>query len=122
MERCKTYTDGFRAQSQKATLLLLIVTARNKMKTAKDVPVEIALAGRLVEASVLLGDENSLKHKLKTLGDVILNSNKIKKPEVHKGLGYIWKSLPSSIIKQAVQSFHNHPECMPLTTGHSCSI
>ena len=90
----------------------LIVTARNKMKTARDVPVEIALAGRLVEASVLLGDEKSLQHNREVLMDSIVSANKINHPEKSKGLGYLWKSLPSTIVKQAVQSFHNHPECM----------
>jgi hypothetical protein len=82
------------------------------MKTAKDVPVEIALAGRLVEASVLLGEEKSLQHNREVLTDAIVSANKVKDPEKTKGLGFIWKSLPSSIVKQAVQSFQNHPECM----------
>jgi len=111
MERARLTTIDFELKIRSHPTAL-IVTARNKMKTAKDVPVEIALAGRLVEASVLLGDENSLKHNWKTLSDVISDSNKIKKPETDNGLGYLWKSLPSSIVRQAVQSFHNHPECM----------
>ena len=90
----------------------LIVTARNKMKNARDVPVEIALAGRLVEASVLLGDEKSLQHNREVLMDTIASANKIKTPKKTKGLGYVWKSIPSTVVKQAVQSFHNHPECM----------
>ena len=48
----------------------LIVTARNKMRTGRKVPMQIALEGRLAETSVLLGDEDSLEHNKTVLETV----------------------------------------------------
>jgi hypothetical protein len=90
----------------------LIVTARNKMRTAKDIPVQIALGGRLVETSVLLGDNESLNHNFEVLKETVIKAQSLQPKAETSELGYIWKSLPANLIKQSISSFRNHPECM----------
>ena len=56
--------------------------------------------------------EESLKNNFGVLKDIIIKANELKSPEESSGLGYLWKSIPSNLIKQAINGFLNHPECM----------
>jgi hypothetical protein len=109
MERAKLTPKefGLRVRSHPTAL---IVTARNKMRTGRKVPMQIALEGRLAETSVLLGDDESLAHNSKVMETVCHEAEK----EIHrteqKNLGYLWKSVSPSIVISAIQSFRNHPE------------
>ena len=99
---------GLRVRSHPASL---IVTARNKMRTGKRVPVMIALEGRLAETSVIHGQDDLLERNreiLKSLVESISHDREVKKSE----LGYLWKSVPSGLIRNTVETFENHPECM----------
>jgi hypothetical protein len=99
---------GLRVRSHPASL---IVTARNKMRTGRKVPMQIALEGRLAETSVLLGDDDTLGRNKRTLEAVCEECEKEVSVEKHK-LGYLWKNVSPSIVTKAVQSFENHPECV----------
>ena len=111
MERAKLTPKefGLRVRSHPTSL---IVTARNKMRTGRKVPMQIALEGRLVETSVLFGDKDSLEHNKAVLETVCSQSDKEKGVQTEPGLGYLWKSVSPSIISTAVQAFENHPECL----------
>ena len=111
MERAKLTPKefGLRVRSHPTSL---IVTARNKMRTGRKVPMQIALEGRLVETSVLIGDKDSLEHNKTVLETVCRQAEKENHVQTEPGLGYIWKSISPSIIAAAVQAFENHPECL----------
>lgn len=110
MERAKlTPKDfGLRVRSHPTSL---IVTARNKMRTGKLVPMQIALEGRLAATTILYGDKDSIDENRHVLASVCMRCQAEAKVQ-ETNLGYLWKNVPSSIITTAIMSFKNHPECM----------
>jgi hypothetical protein len=111
MERAKLTPKefGLRVRSHPTSL---IVTARNKMRTGRKVPMQIALEGRLAETSVLFGDNEVLQHNKKVLEAACTQSEQEVAVRSEPGLGYLWKSVSPGIIMTAVQAFENHPECL----------
>lgn len=103
---------GLRVRSHPAAL---IVTARNKMRTGRKVPIRIALEGRLAETSVVFADNTSIKHNRKVLESLITFCDKEAKvvntnaPDQYLKLGYLWKGVSSRLITSAVTDFLNHP-------------
>lgn len=88
----------------------LIVTARNKMRTGRKVPMQIALEGRLAESSVLLGDDESIAHNRKVL-EVVCQDAESEVGKIEPGdLGYLWKSVSPATVVTMIRSFRNHPE------------
>lgn len=110
MERAKlTPKDfGLRVRSHPTAL---IVTARNKMRTGRTVPMQIALEGRLASTSIVFGDAESVKQNTSVLETVCRECDKVK-TAAPDSLGWLWKSVPASIVKSAVEGFSNHPECL----------
>lgn len=110
MERAKLTPKefGLRVRSHPTSL---IVTARNKMRSGKKVPIQIALEGRLAETSVLLDNDKSFKNNTHVLEEVCAWASKEvsmqKDPK-----GYLWRSVSPSIIMAAVHKFENHPGCL----------
>jgi len=110
MERARlTPKDfGLRVRSHPTAL---IVTARNKMRTGRVVPVQIALQGTLASTSVIFGDPDSVKNNTRVLETICSECNNVQ-PAVEKSLGWLWKNIPPSIVKSGVLNFMNHPECL----------
>ena len=110
MERAKlTPKDfGLRVRSHPTAL---IVTARNKMRTGKLVPMQIALEGRLASTSIVFGDKDSIDQNTHVLASVC-EQCEVEVPGQEMNLGYLWKGVHYSIIISAIRSFKNHPECM----------
>ena len=108
MERAKlTPKDfGLRVRSHPTAL---IVTARNKMRTGRVVPMQIALEGRLASTSIVFGDAESVMHNAEVLQAVCRECDKVR-PAVQDNLGFLWKNVPAGIVTTAVQNFRNHPE------------
>jgi hypothetical protein len=100
---------GLRVRSHPTAL---IVTARNKMRTAREVPVSISLAGRLTETSVIFGGKSELDANHGTLEKAVKESSEAGELDKSCKLGFLWKRVPSQIVRNAVISFQNHPECM----------
>jgi hypothetical protein len=113
MEKAKlTPMDfGLRVRSHPAAL---IVTARNKMRSSREIPVSISLEGRLAETSVVLGNEQIVEHNTLVLEGVVAAARKARETESIE-LGWFWRDVPSEIIKAALEQYQNHPECI-LTT------
>jgi hypothetical protein len=110
MERAKlTPKDfGLRVRSHPTAL---IVTARNKMRTGRVVPIQIALEGRLASTSIVFGDAASVKENSGVLETVCLACDEVSSA-TRDPLGWLWKSVPAAIVKSAVRRFSNHPECL----------
>ncbi len=102
---------GLRVRSHPAAL---IVTARNKMRAAREVPVKIALEGRLAETSVILANPETIAENRSVLETVVTQASAATQAEETE-LGWVWKGIPSAIIKTALENYRNHPECI-LTT------
>ncbi len=98
---------GLRIRSHPTSL---IVTARNKMRTGRKVPMQIALEGRLAETSVLLADEESIAHNKRILEAVCHEAEKETEGKLEQNLGYLWKSVSPAIVVAAIQAFRFHPE------------
>jgi hypothetical protein len=99
---------GLRVRSHPTAL---IVTARNKMRATKEIPVSIALEGRLAETSVLLGNPDSLAENRRVLDALVVAASLVKSPASHS-LGWLWETIPSALVKAAVTGFRHHPECI----------
>ncbi len=89
----------------------LIVTARNKMRTGRDVPVNISLEGRLAETSVVFSDPGEIEHNTSVLERAIISATEYTEAE-DTGAGFLWRGVPSSIVQAAIENYRNHPECM----------
>lgn len=101
---------GLRVRSHPTAL---IVTARNKMRTGRRVPMQIALEGRLAATSVLCGDRASLEHNRRVLEAVCSQAERQVTGQFDQSIGgYLWKSVSPSTITTAIQAFINHPECL----------
>jgi len=106
---------GLRVRTHPAAL---IVTARNKMRTGRKVPIRIALEGRLAETSVVFADDVSVKHNRKILESLVTFCDKEVKvvdtnePDQYLKLGYLWKGVPPRLITSAITEFSNHPACL----------
>ena len=86
----------------------LIVTARNKMRTARSVPRQINLEGRLVETSILLKTPEVVSDNLNALERLLNTISGF--PNSRNGYpGTLYRDVPGSIISRFVDSFINHP-------------
>lgn len=108
MGKARPIDFGLRVRSHPAAL---IVTARNKMRTARDVPVSISLEGRLAETSVICSNEELIRNNIVSLEAVI---KKAASQRTHEPtpLGPLWRGVENDLIKSAIKSFKNHPECI----------
>ena len=88
----------------------LIVTARNKMRTATTVLRKVNLEGRLVETAILLKEPNIVWQNLQSLDALVSNLEKCG-TRVESKLGYLWTKVPADHILQFIDRFHNHPGC-----------
>jgi hypothetical protein len=95
---------GLRVRSHPTAL---IVTARNKMRAAKEIPVSIELEGRLAETSVLLAPTDILDANRRVLTALISAASALKKAELSP-LGPFWRDLPTYLMKTMVKNFQNH--------------
>jgi len=86
----------------------LIVTARNKMRTARSVPRQINLEGRLVETSILLKTPEIVTNNFQALDHLVTSITDT--PASQKDCpGYLYQNIDSSLVIRFVESFINHP-------------
>jgi len=82
------------------------------MRSARDVPVSISLSGRLAETGVVFGGEKELKENWSTLERAVRAASELGERDQSCKLGILWKEVPYTAVRNAVESFQNHPECM----------
>ena len=90
----------------------LIVTARNKMRTATTVIREIDLSGRLIETARLFSDEKKIRINLKLATDLLftLKSDMDTKLSRKVGKTVIYQNVAYNIVYDFIEAFQNHPE------------
>lgn len=86
----------------------LIVTARNKMRSARSVIRQVSLEGRLVETSVLLKTSDVITNNRKALGQLIEKISDTV-PETVGQPGFLYRNIPVPPIKGFLKLFINHP-------------
>lgn len=91
----------------------LLVTARNKMRTATSVSRPITVSGRMIETPRLKGDANTLRENenmcrsfIKTL---VKDSNIPRYENDNFTKAIIWKNVPKAYIIDLVRNFNTHP-------------
>ena len=90
----------------------LIVTARNKMRTATDIPWPISVSGNLLETPrlkaslpILMENEKVFKSFVDSLAE---NGDMLEDVERNKG-HYYWEHVPSDAVAQLLRDFETHP-------------
>lgn len=86
----------------------LIVTARNKMRSARSVIRQVSLEGRLVETSVLLKTSDVITNNRKALRQLIEKISDTV-PETVGQPGFLYRNIPVPPIKDFLKLFINHP-------------
>lgn len=98
---------GLRVRSHPTSL---IVTARNKMRNATNVPHRIALEGRLVETIALPVDESLRKENNEQLKSIL---GKIQESQTttYKRIkqGHFWDFVSFGDVISFIEGFHSHP-------------
>lgn len=102
---------GLKVRSHPAAL---IVTAKNKMRSAQEFVCQIALAGRFAETSRLINDDKVFADNSAVLEAAVKDSDSAAQPEL-TNLGWLWKGVPIEIVEGVVEDFKNAPDCL-LTT------
>ncbi|GJQ60982.1 MAG: endonuclease [Melioribacteraceae bacterium] len=89
----------------------LIVTARNKMRSAKTVVREIDLTGRLIETSRLFTDSEKVIFNLEQAEKLLVQLEKENlKKELRNTNHKFFANVPADFIGDFIEVFHNHPE------------
>lgn len=88
----------------------LIVTARNKMRSAKTIVREIDLTGTLIETSRLFDASDKVNHNLTLVDNLIKRLSQISDRKTIRRQDLIWEKVPYDIVMDFVESFENHPE------------
>ncbi len=88
----------------------LIVTARNKMRTGRNVLRQVDLTGRLVETSVLHGAPEIVSANLKAIGDMAAAAGENGEDgALSVGSGFLWNRVPVAHVLDFLGAFQNHP-------------
>ncbi len=90
----------------------LIVTARNKMRTATDITCPVTVSGHLLETPRLKASLQILAHNEKVFKDFVNslaeNGDRLYDDERTKS-HYYWKHVPSDLISHLLLDFETHP-------------
>jgi hypothetical protein len=89
----------------------LIVTARNKMRSATPVSRPITVSGRLLETPRLRGDKASLdsnEEVFKSFVKQLAETGRRNLEKVEKG-AYFWEDVPKDEIERLLRDFRTHP-------------
>ena len=86
----------------------LIITARNKMRTGRQVSRKIALEGRLVETTVIGSTDQFVSNNFKVFKDMISQLENVTERKEHRH-GFFYENIPVEIVKDFIDGYSNHP-------------
>ena len=88
----------------------LIVTARNKMRTGRNVLRQVDLTGRLVETSVLHANPSAVAGNLAAMGEMVAKAGQSGEEEpLSVGAGHLWRGVAVDHVLDFIDRFDNHP-------------
>jgi hypothetical protein len=99
---------GLKVRSHPDTL---IVTARNKLGSSKELRVRIGLANRFIETARLHRMKRHLQHNFDLLEATVGKLIESKGPPTHwpGSAAYFWSDVPAGTVIDFVTEFRNHP-------------
>lgn len=97
---------GFKVRQDPASL---IVTARNKMRSATPVKRPITVSGRLLETPRLRADASSLKANEAVFREFVEKLPEIGNRTEQERTRYFWKGVSKDEVEQLVREFKTHP-------------
>jgi hypothetical protein len=83
----------------------LIVTARNKMGTGKELPVKVGLAGKLVETTRIRTDREQLGRNRKAGEDLGTAIRRLGHQAEQRPRGLLYKSVPVYLVREFLRVF-----------------
>jgi len=86
----------------------LIVTALNKMRTARTIKVPISVSGRLLETPRLKTSQSTLAANAKAFRLFIAHIDSMDRP-VKTSRGLLWESIPKQLVVDLLRDFDTHP-------------
>lgn len=86
----------------------LIITARNKMRTGRQVSRKIALEGRLVETTVIGSTDQFVSTNFRVFKNMISHLENMTERKEHRH-GFLYGSIPVKIVKDFIDGYSNHP-------------
>ncbi|AGG05894.1 Z1 domain-containing protein [Dehalococcoides mccartyi] len=87
----------------------LIVTARNKMRSATPVKRPITVSGRLLETPRLRADTASLQQNEDSFRDFVNRLPKIGKKVTRGKITHLWEGISKDAVEQLIRDFKTHP-------------
>lgn len=87
----------------------LIVTARNKMRSATFVSRPITISGRLLETPRLRTDANILAANEKAFKEFVRRLSSIGKRMIREDSRYFWSGVSKDEVEQLLRDFKTHP-------------
>jgi hypothetical protein len=87
----------------------LIVTARNKMRSATSVKRPITVSGRLLETPRLRSDATSLQQNEEAFKDFVKRLPEIGRADQREGTHYFWEDVSKDDVEQLIRDFKTHP-------------
>lgn len=88
----------------------LIVTARNKMRSARTITREIDLTGAIIETSRLFDLEDKVNHNLSLTNNLLKRLSKECQKKIIRRNDLLWENIPFNLVADFVESYENHPE------------
>ncbi|MDZ7697509.1 MAG: Z1 domain-containing protein [Deltaproteobacteria bacterium] len=90
----------------------LIVTARNKMRSAQRVVVQIDLAKKYIETHTIWRDANRVERNRRAISNLVRQmggKDTCDSDEMVYNNNYLWRSVPAEMIMDYLLAFDNHP-------------
>jgi Z1 domain len=87
----------------------LIVTARNKMRTAETIIRNVSLSGQGLEAARLRANPNVLAANLSAMTSFAIAIDKSFTRADEQRAAYFWRRVPATLVADLLQSFQSHP-------------
>ena len=87
----------------------LLITARNKMRTAQTLTIRLDLSGKLVESYALDLTQPNRKRNWELLEDMLVSLQQKQKPIENNETNYEWNNIRQEDIISFVERFNNHP-------------
>lgn len=87
----------------------LLVTAQNKMREAKTIVMQVALAGTLVETYRIHADSRRMEINWRTGENLIRELIRVAPPERGLAGNHLWRNVPRAKILEFLSRFEPHP-------------
>ena len=92
----------------------LIVTARNKMGTGKELPVKVGLAENLIETTRIVLDHGQLDANLRAGEKLLAAAGSAGVPRAERPRGYLLSGVGVALIKDFLRGYRTEPGLRPV--------